>query len=800
MHHVSLARVSRRVLSIFGLALLLLTGAPVASGQQVTAPGAQRARAIRTGELLAIPGVREFSGRLIARPWQLDALVDEGVSLDAARARRAAARRDLERYELLRFVPQTDESILFVPAGVLERDVVRALMATGNFEYVEPDWLLSPDGGQIPTQSSAGKLPGALERQPKVARCPDDPLFSQQWHHQNERIQSCLGWAVHTGTPKITIAVCDTGILTTHEDLGLHRVEGYNAVDQLWESEGGQIGPRYPHGTKVTGTAAANSDNGLGVAGVGWNLRHRMIRVSNLSTGNAFLTDIQHGVRTAAEAGDDIVNVSYAGVSSTSNKTNAAYVRSLGGILVWGAGNESGTLSFSDRDADVLLVVGATNPDETLASFSNKGRFVDLVAPGVGILTTDSGFDSDYAVVQGTSFASPMAAGLCALIWSARPTLTPADVERILKLGTEDLGAPGIDDVFGYGRINVARSLFTSGLAQPSADFTALPATGLSPLVVSFVDQSTGIPAARLWDFGDGLTSTEQNPTHTYTSLGAYTVSLTVSNKLGSDTALRTSFVLVDVIPPVADFSATPTSGLSPLVVSFTDTSTGGVPTIWAWDFGDGGTSTLQNPSHTYTASGSYSVSLTVTNPYGTDTYTRTAYILVDVIPPVAEFAGLPTSGVSPFVVDFTDLSTGGVATSWAWSFGHLGGTSALQNPSFTYTAAGSYTVSLTTSNTYGNDTETKFSYIQVGAGTALISNFVGTPLTGTAPLAVSFTDLSIGHIATWDWNFGDGATSTLQNPVHTYTTPGLYTVILQVGNALGDDDCLELEDYIDVQ
>ena len=135
---------------------------------------------------------------------------------------------------------------------------------------------------------------------------------------------------VCTGTNAVTVGICDTGVLTTHEDLAANRKEGYNAVDQKWESAGGNISPVHSHGTNSTGCAAANRNSGKGVAGVGWNLGHRMLRVSNVSSGSAASSVLRHAAMTAVENGDRVASVSYSGVDSASNLTTATYIKSQG--------------------------------------------------------------------------------------------------------------------------------------------------------------------------------------------------------------------------------------------------------------------------------------------------------------------------------------------------------------------------------------------------------------------------------------------------------------------------------------
>ena len=166
------------------------------------------------------------------------------------------------------------------------------------------------------------------------------------------------------------------------------------------------------------------------------------------------------------------------------------------------------------------------------------------------------------------------------------------------------------------------------GPTAPIAAFTGNPTSVVEGASVSFIDNSSGGPTSWAWTFGDGGTSASQNQVHLYATAGTYTVSLTVTNSVGTSSLTKAGYITVTVAPPAANFTATPLSGNRPLLVTVTDTSTGG-PTAWSWTFGDGGTSTAQNPTYSYANAGTYSVSLTVTAPGGTNSVTKTNYITV---------------------------------------------------------------------------------------------------------------------------------------------------------------------------
>jgi len=356
---------------------------------------------------------------------------------------------------------------------------------------------------------------------------------------------------------------------------------------------------------------------------------------------------------------------------------------------------------------------------------------------------------------------------------------------------------PAATNTFGFTNNGASFKICLATLAAkypasttgPVAAFTGTPTSGTVPLEVTFTDASTGNVTGWSWDFGDNSTSTGQNPVHTYTANGTYTVNLTVTGTGGTDSEVKTDYITVGtaISGPVAAFSGTPTSGTAPLTVAFTDASTGNI-TGWSWAFGDGETSTVQSPSHTYSTPGTYSVSLAVTGPEGNNTATRTGYITVGTLSaPVAAFSSTPTSGTAPLSVQFTDASTGTVA-EWAWDFDNDGTIDSVsQNPGYTYGTVGNYTVSLKVTNAAGSDTVTRANYISVTEKVyAPVADFSANTTSGAAPLTVQFTDASTNSPTSWTWDFGDNTTSTGQSPVHKYTTTGTYTVTLAAANSAG--------------
>jgi PKD repeat protein len=335
----------------------------------------------------------------------------------------------------------------------------------------------------------------------------------------------------------------------------------------------------------------------------------------------------------------------------------------------------------------------------------------------------------------------------------------PIDNKKAIPLHSEGFFNPRLFLLICVGFLFITANLVpaaaatTIGPISTVAGFNGTPTSGSAPLTVRFTDTSLNFPTSWSWDFGDGNTSTVQNPLHTYATAGNYTVSLTATSTTGgSNTAIRVRYITVNNAP-VASFSVSAASGTAPFIVQFTDTSTN-APTSWSWDFGDYGMSAEQNPVHTYTRPGTYSVSLTARNSAGSTQVIQTEYISVSTTPvaggskkttarptpapssPVVSFSGAPTTGTAPLTVQFTAM-TSATPASYAWDFGD-GGTSTERNPSYTYVIPGTYTVVLTANYPAGSQPIRKASYITVNGEPGSVSS----PVSPLVPL------IAIGIIA----------------------------------------------------
>jgi len=667
--------------------------------------------------------------------------------------------------------------------------------------------------GQLPGYNWAGgghNLPGV-----------GTPGFDSNAH-------AAWGGSVGFGSPGVIVAILDSGVDVGHPDLT--QVTGYDFGDHDPNpmDDSAQAG----HGTACAGVAAGIANNGIGVAGIAGGCSIMPLKVAN-SSGGMFFSSIDQAIVYAADNGADVISMSFGAATNTVPSTDSAisYAYSMGVTLLAATGNENaGTISYPAINAQVIGVGAASPCGDRKRSSSNSNEVsqgintdpngytcdgerwwgsnygngvqdnrgaVDIIAPTI-LPTTDIQGGAGYAggnyssFFNGTSAATPYAAGVCALIKSANPGFSPNQVRAQLVGTAQDIvnveSGVGWDRYSGYGMVDAATAVGAVIPPSTAALFAAVDSIGCAPFAVSFVDQSIGNITNWVWDFGDGNLGVGQNPTHVYTNPGTYDVNLSVSGPDGNANLTKIGFIVANDVPAVS-FTSSISLVAAGAPVGFTDTSSGS-PHAWTWDFGDGAQDTTQNPTHIYTQSGAYSVSLTATNTCGPGSLTMPFMIIV--MPPAAPVAGFtssPATGCAPLPVQFTDISTG-VVNSWAWDFGD-GVQDTTQSPNHTYNSAGSYDVTLIVTNGGGVDTMTV-------AGAAIVSGPPVTVWTVSDTLipvggSITFTDTSTPLPGSWAWDFGDGGVSQVQNPVYQFNTPGAFDVSLITTNGCGADTVVVL-------
>jgi PKD repeat protein len=327
----------------------------------------------------------------------------------------------------------------------------------------------------------------------------------------------------------------------------------------------------------------------------------------------------------------------------------------------------------------------------------------------------------------------------------------------------------------------------------PSVGPTATPESGLAPLQVQFSSNASGGDGALTyaWNFGDGNSSTTENPVHTYQSSGEFTASVTVTDQNGDATSGTVDISVGSDLVPNASVSATPRDGYAPLQVQFFGSASGGnAPLSYQWNFGNGDTSTDQNPTYTYQTSGSYTATLVVTDANGDSDSAPLSIEVIDNLVPQVSVSASPTSGIVPFNVDFNASVTNGDAPlTYDWNFGDGTPTSTAVNPSHSYTAGGSYTATLTVTDANG-DTATDTVAIQAASNSQPAVSASSDTDTGTAPLTVNLSATATGGNTplTYTWYFGDGSSpQSGQNATHTYNNIGVYDAEVVVTDADGD-------------
>jgi gliding motility-associated-like protein len=332
---------------------------------------------------------------------------------------------------------------------------------------------------------------------------------------------------------------------------------------------------------------------------------------------------------------------------------------------------------------------------------------------------------------------------------------------------------------------------------KPTVNFIVNDSTACFPHPAQFTDLSVPSPGtvntAWMWDFGNGVQSTQQNPSNVYTNSGNFNVTLKVTNDKGCYAAFtKPAYIRIAGGVQGAFTHSQPVVCRPPFNITFNNTSAGPGTLTYYWEFGDGNTSTLQNPTHSYTAPGNFTITMAVTSSDGcSDTIRRTGSLNIENITTAMT---APDSICINSPVNFLNASTP-TPRATNWDFGD-GNSSSLTNPRHTYTTPGTYIVKLYNAYNYCTDSVIK----PIKVLPRPVANFTYSDTTRCQPNhTVNFTDASANAVS-WAWDFGDGNTSTQQNPSHTYTGYGVFTVKLVVTNSSGCTDSLIKQNLVQIR
>jgi serine protease len=633
------------------------------------------------------------------------------------------------------------------------------------------------------------------------------------------RIQAPLAWDITTGNTNIKVAVVDDAVLTTHPDLIPNLLPGRDVSSNTNNAMPNETG--MTHGTHVAGIVSAATNNNVGIASIGFNVKIIPVKSSNSSQ---FISDAYAGVVWSYQNDADVINMSWggSGYSQTGqNIINNAYA--AGCVNVAAAGNDNVTTIFYPAGYNNVISVASTTTNDAKSNFSNYGNWIDISAPGSAIYSTyfTGNYNPGYANLQGTSMASPMVAGLCALVKSVNPQMTQTQITNCVLSTADNIN--GVNGNFigqlGAGRINAYQAVLC---AQTTINTPPVPVIQADNTVrcpgasVQFFGSSiAGLPNSYLWSFpgGNPSTSTLQNPVVTYTSIGNYNVSLTLTNAFGSNTETENNFV--EISPSGTD-------------VFFAETFENGT-------FADNGW-TVQNPDNGITwAISTVAGSTNGTRAAGVNHFNYDQQGQRDgLISPPLDFSGHANIQLDlqhahrRFSQDYRDSLIIYVSTNGGVSFPHrvlavaedgtgTFATNGILNQNFIPTngidwcfggdlGSGCFTVDLSqfdgqpnvrlrfeTYNDYGNNIYVDNVQLSGNCVLAQEPPGAGFSMSQTALCAgnsVQFTDQSTNLPTSYTWTFPGGTPSISSDPSPsvTYNTPGTYNVTLAVSNAYGQD------------
>lgn len=362
--------------------------------------------------------------------------------------------------QVIEEIPALGIQILQVPEEATS--MVFAYQAEPAVRFAEPDYIARiagwPDGPVLSGDALTTTVDGLLQ-------VPNDPRFPEMWNLAKIRAEQ--GWDITVSSPAVVIAVIDTGADRNHPDLQGKLVPAYDFVNGDSDPSDDQ-----GHGTHVAGTAAAVTNNGIGIAGVAWEAKIMPLKALSASGAGAH-SWIANAIVWATDHGADVINMSLGGPYTSATMREAVnYAWNHGLVLVAAAGNGNTSNPTYPAAYENVMGVAATTQTDQRASFSNYGSYISVASPGVSILSTTRG--ASYQAWSGTSMATPHVAGLVALLKSLHPDWSNVQIRETIEESAVDLGTPGWDVVFGSGRIDAYTALSS---APPPPTSTPTPVT-----------------------------------------------------------------------------------------------------------------------------------------------------------------------------------------------------------------------------------------------------------------------------------------------------------------------------------
>lgn len=643
------------------------------------------------------------------------------------------------------------------------------------------------------------------------------------------RINAQDAWDITTGSTEIVVAIVDDAVLVSHPDLLPNLVAGYDVADN--DNDPMPNEPGMTHGTHVAGIAGAATNNGVGIASIGFNVRIMPVKSSNVSE---FISDAYSGVIWAADNGANVINMSWGGSGFSNTGQNIInYAYAAGCVNVAAAGNDGVNAVFYPAGYNNVISVASTTTNDAKSGFSNFGSWIDISAPGSAIRSTyfNSSYTPTYANLQGTSMASPLVAGLCGLVWSVNPEMTPAQVtDCVLNTADNINGAnPNFIGQLGSGRINAFEAVQCAQAtvnAPPVATINSNNTVSCPGGLIQFFGSSAGgLATSYSWTFpgGNPGVSNLQNPVVSYSGVGFYAVTLAVSNDFGDN----------EISVP-----------------GYVEISSNGIDIFFTEDFETGSFADLgwsvDNPDNDltwdlFTVAGSVSgsraagVNLFNYNAEGqrdgliTPTIDLSNHTNVQLdfqhahrrysqqfSDSLIVYVSIDGGNTWPFrILEAAETGQGTFATGTIlnqnfvptngsdWCFGGEIGSGCFTLDLSDFDGEESVRIRFETYNDYGNNIY--IDNVELSGNCLLVQ---APPIAGItaqstqvcAGGAIQFIDQSVNVPTAYSWSFpgGQPATATTPAPIVTYSEPGVYSVTLSVSNDFGSDE-ITFTEYITV-